>query len=1083
MTDAIVALLFTDVVGSTALLDRVGDDAFDALRRRHFRALREQVASHGGTEVKSLGDGLMVVLPSAVQAVDCAVAIQRSTPIGEGVAVRVGLHVGEPIRDEDDYFGTPVVVARRLCDRAGPGQILASALVRELVGRRRDFAFGAVGELELKGLSTPVAAFEVGYERGPISALPGALAELAGEPFVGRAAALTEATQALKETFAGGVRIALFAGEPGIGKTRLAAALAAEASSIGATVLYGRADEDNLVPYQPFVEAIGASVSSFDELQLRAMLGGAASDLARLVPDLGRRVPSLVTEASGEPDTERYLMFEAVAAFLISLAERVPVLLVLDDLHWADGATLRLLRHLLRHGGPHRLMIVGTYRDTDLDRAHPLAAVLADLRRESAVSRYLLTGLTETAICELLEQLGDQPLDDQGVALAGSLRRETEGNPFFIREVVRHLVESGVLYQRDGHWVSDFSAGEIGLPEGVREVIGRRLSRLDEATNALLAAGAVLGREFSLTDLAAVADTDVDSALLMLEHAGAAAVVAEVPGAVDRWAFTHALVRQTLVEELSAARRIRLHRRAASAIEARPDIETHLAELARHHAESGDPEGKVASYATRAARNARQALAFEESARLYDLALDALDPSDKRTRAELLVEQTISLWGHGSPEFLRTIGNRALAAAQEVGIPELLADAAVAAVGPAEAGLHDEVRRAALIAASQRLSPSPSPRRARVLARLASASLVPVEGFPASADDSLRYAAEATQLARDDGDPELIAEVARSTMFVDGVVAAAGPGKRIAHAHELRERARELQDPVLECVALGWMYGARMSNFETAAAAAALDEFAELATRTRRRMDAYFASAWRVSLLLFKGELDEAARLNAELLQQFGSSDWPAVLQSWGVIEFLLRRWRGGIEDLLPLVEANATDPRTAPQWAPARAYLLAELGRNDEARSEMARLDLTALRNYASASLMFCLVAFTADALGEEAVAREAAEVLAPHEGSSISIGLSSNLGSASHYLAVAFRALGEVDESVRQFRRAIEENSRSRALPWLGESQYEFAKLLRSRGGAEDEAAALLAESLDTCERLGMHRLGASVSALMNA
>ncbi|MFP5328352.1 MAG: adenylate/guanylate cyclase domain-containing protein, partial [Acidimicrobiia bacterium] len=254
MTDRIVALLFTDVVGSTALLDRLGDEAFDAFRRRHFRNLREQVAAHGGTEVKSLGDGLMVVLPSAVQAIECAVALQRQSAASDGVAIRVGVHVGEPFLDEDDYFGTPVVVARRLCDQAGPGQIYASALVRELVGGRRDFEFESVGELELKGLSTPVPAYEISYMRESRSCLPPPLAELAAEPFVGREPAVEELTQLWKEAAEGAVRLGLVAGEPGIGKTRLAAAVAAGVVR-GATVLYGRADEDNLVPYQPFVEA------------------------------------------------------------------------------------------------------------------------------------------------------------------------------------------------------------------------------------------------------------------------------------------------------------------------------------------------------------------------------------------------------------------------------------------------------------------------------------------------------------------------------------------------------------------------------------------------------------------------------------------------------------------------------------------------------------------------------------------------------------------------------------------------------------------------------------------------------------
>lgn len=1080
MSAGIVTLLFTDLVGSTALLDQLGDDAFDALRRRHFQSLRSRVAAHGGTEVKSLGDGLMVTIPSVVDAIECAIGIQREADSSSGIAVRVGLHVGEPIHEEDDYFGTSVVVARRLCDRAGAHQIYASALVRELAGSRGGFSFTPLGELELKGLSNAVSAFEISYERSPSASLPAVLADLASQPFVGREEVLNDLQHAWKESSESGIRLALIAGEPGIGKTRLAAQIAKMAGAQRATVLYGRADEDNLVPYQPFVEALTSVITSLDEAGLQSLVGASLPDLARLVPDLTQRLPSPANAHSADADVERYLMFEAAASLLASLAERAPVLLVLDDLHWTDGATLRLLRHLLRHSGRHRLMVVGTYRDTDLDRSHPLAAVLADLRRESSVTRHLLHGLTEAEIRDLLEELGDQALDEQGVALAGSLRRETEGNPFFIREVVRHLVETGVLYQRDGRWVSDLAVGDIGIPEGVREVIGRRLSRLDERTNSALAAGAILGREFTLSDLVAVTSEDVDGLIELLESAVAAAVVTEVPGCADRWTFTHALVRQTLVQELSAARRVRLHRRAAAAIEARADAEEHLAELARHHAESGDPDGKVADYARRAASSAMNLLAREEALRLYDLALDAIEPGEHATRARLLVERAAAVWGQGTAEEIRAAGDLAVAAAREVGDPELLAEAALVAAGGSEAGLNDASRRGALLEALEGLPPVASPARARVLARLGMATIVPAEGMPADAEASLKYAAEAARIAADNGDPALIADVARSTMYVDGFVSLAPPEVRLANAYALRDRARTLGDPVLECVALGWIQGAHMANFDTARAADALDEYAALAERTRRRMDRYFAVAWRVAHLTFIGDLVEAHRLNTEVLTEYGPGGWEIVPQAWGAIEFIIRRWIGGLEGLIPAVEANASDPRFAAQWCVAYPYLLAEVGRLDEARREFDRLDVAGLRTQGNAAMQYCLVALTADALDAAEAGNIAAPFLEERVGQNMNVGFSAHLGSASHFVALARRASGEFERAEAQFRRAIEENGGSGARPWLAETQYELAKLLSARGDGDDETAALLAEALATCEELGMDRLAGKVSAL---
>lgn len=1081
MTAGIVTLLFTDVVGSTALLDRMGDDAFDAHRRRHFQTLRSHVAAHGGTEVKSLGDGLMVTVPSVVSAIECAIAIQRQADEEGGFAVRVGLHVGEPIRDEDDYFGTSVVVARRLCDRAGPSQIYASSLVRELVGRRGDFSFVPLGDLELKGLSVPVSTFEITYERRPMATLPPAVADAAAEPFVGRLEVVGDLERSWKATSEGGVRLALVAGEPGIGKTRLAAHVAASAATAGAMVLYGRADEDNLIPYQPFVEAFTTVVAGFDDGQLRSLVGPAVPDLARLVPELAHRLPAESLTHSADADVERYLMFEAAASLFVGLAERSPLLLVLDDLHWADGATLRLLRHLLRHGGRHRLMIIGTYRDTDLDRSHPLAASLADMRRESSVSRHLLNGLSESEIRDLLVELGDHALDEQGVELAASLRRETEGNPFFIREVVRHLVETGVLYQREGRWVSDLSVGEIGIPEGVREVIGRRLSRLDERANHALAAGAILGREFSLSDLAAVTGEEPDELISVLEAATAAAVITEVPGAAERWTFTHALVKQTLLHELSAARRVRLHRRAAIAIENRADGDDHAGELARHHAESGDPDRKAAAYAVQAARSAMRLLAREEALRLFDLALDALEPDESRMRAQVLIERAQATWGHGTAAEITAAGDLALEAARDVADPELLAAAALAAAGASEAGNNEPSRRRALLEAVELLGDSTSATRARVLARLGMACIVPVEGMPADVAASLRYATEATQIAADDGDPVLIADVARSTMYVDAFVSGISGEERLAQAYALRDRARDLGDPVLECVALGWIQGAHLANFEADAAAAALDEFAGLAARTRRRMDQYFAEAWRVAHLTFAGELAEARRLNAEVLSSYASGGWEIVPQAWGAIEFIIRRWTGGLEELLPAVAAYAADPRVGTQWSVAYVYLLAEVGRLDEARVELSRIDVEGLQNAGNAAMQYCLVAASADAVGDAESSRVAATFLAERRGLNMNVGFSGHLGSASHFLALAARAYGDLDTAEREFRRALEENGRGGGRPWVAEVQYELAKLLLRRESQSEEAASLLRASLETCNELGMHRLAGRVRTLI--
>lgn len=628
-----VTLLFTDLVGSTELLGRLGEDAAAEHRRRHFGALREAVARTGGREVKSLGDGLMVAFETASAAVRCAQEMQQEAASGgDGIGLRVGLHAGEPSEEEDDFFGTPVVVARRLCDRAEGGQILASDVVRGLVGSRGEDAFAAVGSLTLKGLDQPVAAWSIAWDRpvplapaaDPAALFPAAL-ERADTAFVGRAAALAQLRAALVDA-AGGLRIATVGGEPGIGKTRLAAQFARAAHDDGATVLFGRCDEEALIPYQPFAEAVRA--------YLAGVGAGARADhgLDRLT---GR---STGMSAGADPAAERYALFDAMARFLRTLARRGPVVLVLDDVHWADATTLALLRHLARVPDLG-VLVVATYRESELSRTHPLAAALAELRRERLVERVSLGGLTEPDIAVLLaEAAGHAPPD----AFVRAIHEETEGNPFFIEEIVRHLVESGAIVHRDGRWTSDRRIEEMGIPEGVREAVGRRLARLSPAANRALADAAVLGRRFGFDLLAAMVGGDDDELLDALDEALAAQLVIDATeGGHASYAFRHAIVRETLYEELSLPRRQRAHLRAADTLEAEgrepdagaPAIALHL----RMAGAAADPR-RALEWTHRAAHQHSVALAWEEAASQLEAALELMDEAgaDPAERAAVL---------------------------------------------------------------------------------------------------------------------------------------------------------------------------------------------------------------------------------------------------------------------------------------------------------------------------------------------------------------------------------------------------------------------------------------------------------------
>jgi class 3 adenylate cyclase len=354
-----ITLLFTDLVGSTELSQRLGDDDAERVRRDHFNLLSQAVADAGGREVKNTGDGTMAVFTSALDALRCAAMIQLGQAGSTGgdddvLAVRVGLNVGEAIENQGDYHGTAVNVASRLCQAARGGQIIASDLVRGLVGSRGGQRFRSLGNLTLKGLAEPVPAWEVLWREGereatqpddqrePFDAetlrrmpLPRALVETASTAFVGRTEDLAALDRVWGEVAQDGQRLAFVAGEPGIGKTRLCAEFCSRVHSAGAVVLYGRSDEETILPYQPFVESLSGLMAAVDDAQLGALLGSAATDMARMVPEVEDRLPGLGARVV-DAETDRYRLFEAVSGVLGQVASVTPTVLVIDDLHWTD---------------------------------------------------------------------------------------------------------------------------------------------------------------------------------------------------------------------------------------------------------------------------------------------------------------------------------------------------------------------------------------------------------------------------------------------------------------------------------------------------------------------------------------------------------------------------------------------------------------------------------------------------------------------------------------------------------------------------------------------------------------------------
>ena len=538
-------------------------------------------------------------------------------------------------------------------------------LLRDELGTTPGEAVRAVHERLLTG--EPATPSVQAPSRVP---LPAPLARARGE-LVGREPELERLRRAWVEARSGRRRLTVLRGGPGIGKTRLATELAREAQAAG-TVLYAGCVEDTLVSYQPFVEALRhyARSSSLDGPAGR--LGPGAGELARLVPELAPHVAA-DAGAPDDPETRRYLLFDAVSSLLAEASRQAPVLLVLDDLHWADRSTLQLLRHVARAPDEAALLIVGTYREMDVDAGHPLVGLLADLRRDGAYERLALGGLDRDGVGALVEASAGEPAPS---ALVRALHASTDGNPFFVEETVRHLIENGAAPRSGGRWAAG-SIAELGVPEGVKEVLARRLARLSETCRELLSQASVLGREFPFDLLPAMSGGSEEAAIGALEEAlGAHLVVEAQDGA---YAFTHALVRETLYEALSAPRRQRTHARAAAAIETAPaaDPEARIAALAIHlrlAGTAGDP-AKAIEYSLRAGEDARRHFAWDETGLHWSGAMALMERTgageDVRARLSVALAQLAAVMD----DLPTQIGHleRALALYTELGDEERVA--------------------------------------------------------------------------------------------------------------------------------------------------------------------------------------------------------------------------------------------------------------------------------------------------------------------------------------------------------------------------------------------------------------------------
>ncbi len=596
---------------------------------------------------------------------------------------------GEPIDQRSDLFSFGVVLAELFtgvhpfretasgtppADGAPliPGDLPQSLLVliRRLLSRSIDLRYQEIGEViaDLERVSHSIAELARPDAATPI-------------PLIGRELEFARLKQMLSQAMAGHGSMVMIGGESGIGKSHLARALGDEARRKGALCIVGHCYEmEGAPPYSPFIEMLEYIIRMAPRESLRYSLGDHASEVARLVPELRDTYPDIPPAIQLPPELQRRYLFNAFRSFVERAASVTPLVVIFEDLHWADEATLQLLQHHAQTIAQTPMLVIGTYRDVELDVTRPFARALETLIREKQATRMPLRRLGRDGVHDMLKALSHQ---EPPAALVRVIYEQTDGNPFFVEEVYCHLVEEGRLLDAEGKWLSDLRMDRLQVPESVRLVLGRRLDRMTESARRVLTTAAVIGRNFSLSLLEQLEIKDPDLALDAIEEAERAhLVVPEREGRDARYRFVHELVRQTLAESLSLPRRQRLHFRIAEAIESvyADRLDSQANQLAHHLYQAGAAADidKTSAYLVLAAHQARARSAHDEALGHLDLALSLREEESDLNSAELLEQKASVLRSLGRPDEAVSAYRKAIGIFAVTGRYEKVAQASIA---------------------------------------------------------------------------------------------------------------------------------------------------------------------------------------------------------------------------------------------------------------------------------------------------------------------------------------------------------------------------------------------------------------------
>src|SRR4051794_16143248 len=896
--------------------------------------------------------------------------------------------------------------------------------------------------------------------------------------FVGRGRELAELVEGLDQALAGRGRLFLVAGEPGIGKSRLAEELVERARERGARVLVGRCWEAGGAPaYWPWVQSLRPYLRDTGAAALREQLGDGAADVAQLVPELRATLRDLPDPPGLDSEGARFRLFDAVAAFLRNAAAARPLVLILDDLHAADEPSLLLLRFVAREVGRSRLLVLCAYRDVDPTLAAPLTSTVSELAREPVTRTLTLPGLAEPDVARFIELSSGRPAVS---GLAATVHSETDGNPLFVGEVVRLLAAEGRLEEP--------AAAGMPIPPGVKDVIGRRLGHVSVDCGGMLTLASGLGREVDLDVLACLSGMERSELLGLLDAAVEQRLVAGIPGAIGQMRFAHALIRDTAYQELSPASRADLHREAAEAIEALhpDDLDTHLSELAHHYfaaAAAGGDRATAARYARRAAARAAELLAYEEAVRLYGMAL-TLTEGGTAARVELLLDLGNAQARAGDTPAAKDTYREAAELADSLGLPEQLARAAIGYGGRFiwEVWRDDPHVRSLLERAIAALPDSDSPLRVRLLARLGAG---PMRDSRFPPERRMTLTAEALEAARRLGDQETLAYALAG--YIGAHHSPDFAPEQVRLGGELIALAEQIGDLERGIEARDHRSNAMLELSDLAGAKAQLVGMAELADQLRQPPQKWLVLVVRAQHALLEGRLVDAEELIEQAYELGGQSQSSAV-QSYRIQTFQLRLVQGRLAEVEDLVRRAAEEHSTYPICGCALARTALELGNEGEARASLAALtarDLAALPFDEEWMVSVCLLAEVACRLGDLDRASALYVRLLPYADRVAVSYPEIAIGAVARYLGLLAATTYRPDDAARHFEVALAVNERVGARPALADTQHDYARLLMERpaGSGRQAAKLLLHEAAAGYRELGMETYAAAASRALAA